>query len=82
MPPVNGAGYIFWDECPVLQEMHPTPCMRKQKLQQHLSIGLLLAIQLFVLSAGAVAAGELVALPQGFVYLDAVIPDLRLDLRY
>ena len=51
-------------------------------LQQHQFIGLLLAIQLFVLSAGAGAAAEAVALPQGFVYLDSVIPDIRLDMRY
>ena len=62
--------------------MYPNPCIRKQMLQRHQFIGLLLAIRLVVLSAGAGAAGEPVALPPGFVYLDAVIPDIRLDLRY
>lgn len=42
----------------------------------------ILAFLLAVLSAGAIADGESVALPSGFVYLDAVIPDIRLDLRY
>jgi len=40
--------------------MYPAPCI--------------LVFLLAVLSAGAGAAGESAALPQGFVYLDAVIP--------
>jgi D-alanyl-D-alanine dipeptidase len=62
--------------------MYPVTCIQEQKLRRYPCIGLLLAIQLFVLSAGAGIAGESFALPQGFVYLDEVIPDLRLDLRY
>jgi D-alanyl-D-alanine dipeptidase len=34
------------------------------------------------LYAAAGAAGEAPALPSGFVYLDAVIPDIHVDLRY
>lgn len=37
---------------------------------------------LAVLYAVAGAAGEATALPPGFVYLDEVIPDIRVDLRY
>jgi zinc D-Ala-D-Ala dipeptidase len=62
--------------------MYPATCIQKQHLRRHPCIGLLLAVQLFFLSAGAGLAGESVSLPQGFVYLDAVIPDIRLDLRY
>jgi len=62
--------------------MYPATCIQKQILRRYPCIGLLLAIGLFVLSAGAGIARESVALPQGFVYLDAVIPDIRLDLRY
>jgi D-alanyl-D-alanine dipeptidase len=62
--------------------MYPATCIQKQKLRRHPCIALLLAIGLVVLSAGSGVAGESVALPQGFVYLDAVIPGIRLDLRY
>jgi len=48
--------------------MYPAPCI--------------LVFLLAVLLAGAGAAGESAALRQGFVYLDAVITDIRLDLLY
>jgi D-alanyl-D-alanine dipeptidase len=51
-----------------LSARYPAPCI--------------VAFLLAVLSAGTGAAGEPAALPHGFVYLDAVIPDIRLDLRY
>ena len=42
----------------------------------------LLALWLTVLTAGAGATGESTALPKDFIYLDAMIPDIRVDMRY
>jgi D-alanyl-D-alanine dipeptidase len=41
-----------------------------------------LALWLIVLTARAVASGASAALPHDFVYLDAVVPDIRTDMRY
>lgn len=41
-----------------------------------------LALWLTALTAGAGAVSESSALPQGFVYLNAVIPDIRVVMRY